>query len=75
MAGIMMILFGLLKLGSVIRFIPYPLTVGFTSGIAVLIFTSQIKDFLGLNMGDLPIDFLPGVALRHGFRVKHTHAL
>ena len=58
MAGIIMVLFGLLRLGSVIRFVPYPLTVGFTSGIAVLIFTSQIKDFLGLQTGDLPADFI-----------------
>lgn len=63
MAGIIMILFGVLRLGAVIRFIPYPLTVGFTSGIAVLIFTSQIKDFLGLQTGDLPADFLSKVAL------------
>ena len=58
MAGIIMILFGVLKLGVVIRFIPYPLTVGFTSGIALLIFTTQIKDFFGLNTGDLPADFI-----------------
>jgi SulP family sulfate permease len=63
MAGIIMILFGVLRLGAVIRFIPYPLTVGFTSGIAVLIFTSQIKDFLGLQTGDLPADFINKVAL------------
>ena len=58
MAGIIMIIFGLLRLGAIIRFIPYPLTVGFTSGIAVLIFTSQIKDFFGLNTGDLPYEFI-----------------
>ena len=58
MAGVMMILFGLFRLGAVIRFIPYPLTVGFTSGIALLIFVSQIKDFLGLQTGDLPVDFI-----------------
>ena len=58
MAGIIMVLFGVLKLGVVIRFIPYPLTVGFTSGIALLIFTTQIKDFFGMNTGDLPADFI-----------------
>jgi SulP family sulfate permease len=57
MAGIMMIVFGLLRLGAVIKFVPYPLTVGFTSGIALLIFVSQIKDFLGLTTAELPADF------------------
>lgn len=57
MAGIIMIVFGLLRLGVIIRFIPYPLTVGFTSGIAVLIFVSQIKDFFGLETGTMPADF------------------
>ena len=47
MAGIIMILFGLLKLGSIIKYIPFPIVTGFTTGIAVIIFTSQIKDFLG----------------------------
>ncbi|MGB3368411.1 MAG: sulfate permease [Acidaminobacteraceae bacterium] len=58
MAGLMMILFGLLKLGNMIKFIPYPITTGFTSGIAVTIFSSQVKDFLGLNTADLPAEFL-----------------
>ena len=58
MAGVIMILFGVFRLGAVIRFIPYPLTVGFTSGIALLIFTSQIKDFFGLTTGELPADFI-----------------
>lgn len=58
MAGIMMVLFGVFKLGSVIKFIPYPITTGFTSGIAVTILTSQVKDFLGLTTADLPADFL-----------------
>lgn len=57
MAGLIMIVFGLLRLGVIIRFIPYPLTVGFTSGIAVLIFVSQIKDFFGLQTGPMPADF------------------
>jgi SulP family sulfate permease len=57
LAGIMLILMGVLKLGSVIKFIPYPIVVGFTSGIAVVIFSSQIKDFFGLNMGAVPAEF------------------
>jgi sulfate permease, SulP family len=57
MAGVIMIVFGLFRLGAVIRFIPYPLTVGFTSGIALLIFISQIKDLFGLQTGALPSDF------------------
>src|SRR4029450_4853893 len=58
MAGIMLIGMGLLRLGAIIKFIPYPLTVGFTAGIAVVIFTSQIGDFLGLKTGPLPADFI-----------------
>lgn len=58
MAGIMLILMGLARLGMVIQYIPYPLIVGFTSGIAVLIFSSQIKEFLGLQMGAVPADFV-----------------
>jgi sulfate permease, SulP family len=57
MAGIMLILMGLAKLGSVIKFIPYPLIVGFTSGIALIIFSAQVKDFLGLKMSSVPADF------------------
>ena len=58
MAGIMMVLFGVLKMGSVIKFIPYTITTGFTSGIAVTIFSSQIKDLFGLTTTALPADFL-----------------
>lgn len=57
-AGIMLIIMGLAGLGSVIKFIPYPVTVGFTSGIAVIIFSSQTKDFLGLQVQKLPADFV-----------------
>jgi SulP family sulfate permease len=57
-AGIMLMLMGFARFGSVIKFIPYPLIVGFTSGIAVIIFSSEIKDFLGLNMGAVPADFI-----------------
>lgn len=58
LAGIFLIGFGMLKLGSLIRFFPYPLIVGFTSGIALIIFTTQVKDFLGLDAVSLPADFL-----------------
>ncbi len=58
LAGIMLIGMGLLRLGTIIKFIPYPLTVGFTAGIAVIIFSSQVKDFLGLKTGPVPGDFL-----------------
>ena len=57
LAGIMQILMGVLKLGSVIKFIPYPIVVGFTSGIAITIFSTQIKDFFGLTTPILPGDF------------------
>lgn len=57
MAGLMLMLMGFAKLGNIIKFIPYPLIVGFTSGIALIIFSSQVKDFLGLQMGSVPADF------------------
>ena len=58
LAGIFMIMFGLLKLGSLLRFIPHPLVVGFTSGIALTIFSTQIKDALGLQIAEVPADFI-----------------
>lgn len=60
MAGVLLILLGVFKLGAVIKFIPYPIIVGFTSGIAVTIFTTQIADIFGLNFGDekVPGDFV-----------------
>jgi SulP family sulfate permease len=58
MAGVILIIMGLARLGSVIKFIPHPLIVGFTSGIALIIFSSQLKDLLGLKMGAVPADFL-----------------
>ena len=54
MAGVFLILFGLLKLGTIIKYIPYPIVVGFTSGIAVTIFTTQIKDLFGLTIDSVP---------------------
>ena len=59
MAGVILVILGVAKLGSAIKFIPHPVVVGFTSGIAVIIFSSQMKDFLGLRMGALPVDFIP----------------
>jgi SulP family sulfate permease len=58
MAGIMLIIMGFARLGAVIKFIPHPLIIGFTSGIALIIFSSQVKDFLGLQMGAVPADFI-----------------
>lgn len=58
MAGIMLVLMGVFKLGTIIRFIPYPIVVGFTSGIAVTIFTTQMKDLFGLTMETVPADFI-----------------
>src|SRR5205814_630860 len=58
MAGVMLVLMGLFRLGAIIKFIPYPLTIGFTAGIAVVIFSSQVGDLLGLHTGKLPADFL-----------------
>ncbi len=58
MAGLILLLLGFLRLGGVIRFIPYPIIIGFTSGIAVTIFTTQIKDLFGLTTEALPGDFI-----------------
>lgn len=58
MAGLMLLLMGFFKLGSVIKFIPYPIVVGFTSGIALTIFSTQINDFFGLKMTEIPSDFI-----------------
>jgi SulP family sulfate permease len=59
MAGVLLIALGVAKLGGAIKFIPFPVTIGFTSGIALIIFSSQVKDFLGLRMGAVPADFFP----------------
>ena len=58
MAGILLIVMGIVKLGNAIQYIPYPLIVGFTTGIAVIIFSSEMKDLLGLHMGAVPADFV-----------------
>ena len=59
LAGLLLILLGVLRLGTIIKFIPYPIVVGFTSGIALTIFTTQIKDLFGLTIkGSMPADFI-----------------
>jgi sulfate permease, SulP family len=58
LAGIMLIAAGVLRLGALLRYIPQPVITGFTAGIAVSIFSSQVKDLLGLQMGNVPADFL-----------------
>jgi len=58
MSGLMLIAMGVFKLGSVIKFIPYPVVVGFTSGIAATIFATQIKDLFGLEIDNVPADFI-----------------
>jgi SulP family sulfate permease len=58
LAGAILIVMGLARMGALIKFIPYPVITGFTSGIAVIIFSSQIKDLLGLKMGAVPAEFM-----------------
>ena len=59
MAGLILVTMGLFRLGTIIKFIPYPIVVGFTAGIALTIFSTQINDFLGLGLRDIPSEFLP----------------
>jgi SulP family sulfate permease len=67
LAGLFLIMLGVFRLGTVIKYIPYPIVVGFTSGIALTIFTTQIKDLLGLQLTQMPADFIEkwGVYLQH----------
>ena len=58
MAGVILVAMGLLRFGAAIKFIPHPVVIGFTSGIALIIFSSQVKDFLGLEMGAVPVEFV-----------------
>ena len=58
MAGILLILMGLFKLGNVIKFVPYPVIIGFTAGIAVTIFSTQMNDLFGMGIQDAPADFI-----------------
>jgi len=66
MAGIFLILMGFLKLGTLIKFIPLPIITGFTSGIALIIFTTQIKDLLGLQIDKVPADFIEKIPVLFG---------
>ncbi|WP_346936528.1 sulfate permease [Clostridium sp.] len=59
MAGIMLVIMGVLKLGDLIKYVPHTITVGFTSGIAITLLSTQVKDFLGLNIENVPAEFIP----------------
>lgn len=76
LAGLILVFLGIFRLGTVIKFIPYPIVIGFTSGIAVTIFSTQITDFFGLQTGALPSDFLSkwGVYISH-FGTMHWPTL
>jgi len=58
LAGLILIAMGLVRMGTLVKYIPYPVIIGFTSGIAVVILSTQVKDFLGLKMGPVPADFI-----------------
>jgi len=76
LAGLLLIIAGIAKLGNVIKFIPYPLIVGFTTGIAFIIFSSQMKDFFGLKMGNVPSDFInKWIAYSHNISSINVYAL
>lgn len=77
MAGVILVAMGLMKFGAAIKFIPHPVVIGFTSGIAVIILSSQVKDFLGLEMGVVPADFVEKwrAYAAHGGDVNPTAAL
>ena len=76
MSGVLLFLLGLFKLGTLIRFIPVAVVIGFTNGIAVLIALSQIKDFLGLRVSAMPADFVGIVlALSGALHTLNPHAL
>ncbi len=62
-AGVILFIMGAARLGTMIKFIPYPVTMGFTAGIAVLIFTTQIKDFFGLQVENVPSEFVAKMKL------------
>src|SRR6476620_591309 len=57
-AGVILMIMGLARMGAFLKFVPYPVTVGFTSGIALIIFSSQVSDFLGLRLEKVPADFI-----------------
>src|SRR6202041_2991450 len=75
MAGVFLIAAGLLRLGNYIKFIPYPVTVGFTAGIAVIIFTSQLKDLFGITLaGKEPGEFIPRLEALAGALPTANHS-
>jgi SulP family sulfate permease len=75
MAGVFLIAAGLLRLGTYIKFIPYPVTVGFTAGIAVIIFTSQLKDLFGITLaGKEPGEFIPRLEALTGALPTANHS-
>jgi sulfate permease, SulP family len=73
MGGCILVGFGFARFGAAIKFIPFPVVIGFTSGIALIIFSGQVKDLLGLSMGNLPADFL-GKWAAYGRHLEHVNA-
>lgn len=71
LAGVLLFAMGLFKLGALVRYVPVPIVIGFTNGIAVLIALSQVKDFFGLQVGKLPADFFTQI----GVLAAHAHTL
>ena len=61
MAGVFLVLMGVFKMGAIFKYIPYPIVVGFTSGIALTIFSTQMNNFFGLGLGEMPEEFYSGV--------------
>lgn len=75
MAGVLLVIMGVARFGSIIKFIPYPVVVGFTSGIALLIFSTQIKDFFGLALKEIPSEFHEKwIAYFHSFSTINNYA-
>lgn len=66
LAGLILIMTALFRVGTLIKFIPYPLVTGFTTGIAVIILSTQVKDFFGLRVENLPADFIPKIGALYG---------
>lgn len=71
MAGILLILMGLFKLGNVIKFVPYPVVIGFTAGIALTIFSTQMNDLFGMNLQNVPADFIQ----KWAYYFQNLHAI
>ena len=77
LAGFILVILGLARMGALIKFIPYPVVTGFTSGIAVIIFSGEIKDFFGLRMGTVPADLMDRVVAywEHRGTINYTATL